>query len=97
MHQCHPLSSCEYLKLQLADQVEVYVLFFQFMPLDGSVESVQHYLKGVATRGWLEMAEMSQEEQMRMNATKVRTHNPLDGEWEHDEVRFRDEIRRADR
>jgi len=43
------------------------------------------------------MAEMSQEEQIRMNSTKVRTHNPLDGEWEHDEARFRDEIRRADR
>ena len=33
---------------------------FDFVPLDGTVESVQHYLKRVATRGWLEMAQMTQ-------------------------------------
>jgi hypothetical protein len=43
------------------------------------------------------MAEKTQAEQMAMNAVKVRTHNPLDSEWEHDEVRHKDEIRRADR
>ena len=43
------------------------------------------------------MAEKTQAEQIAMNAVKVRTHNPLDSEWEHDEVRHRDEIRRADR
>jgi len=72
-------------------------LSFEFSPLDGSIPSIQHYIKRVATRGWLDMAEKTQAEQIAMNAVKVRTHNPLDSEWEHDEVRHRDEIRRADR
>ena len=70
---------------------------FEFVALDGGVESVQDYLERLATRGWLDMAEMTLEQQKMINAAKVATHNPLDGEWEHDEVRHRDEIQRADR
>jgi len=70
---------------------------FEFIPLDGSVTSVQHYIKQLSLRGWLDMAEMTQAEQQQKNSAKVRTHNPLDGEWEHDEVRYRDELQRADR
>ena len=69
---------------------------FEFVPLDGSVQSVRRYMKHIATRGWLDMVEMTQAEQMARHAVKARTPHPLDGEWEHDELRHRDEIRRAD-